>query len=133
MEKTIIFRAKTTVEGQEWEVDVPVTINPKGMKELSRMVSEVVMGLLKAGFLPRRAIVEQEPAGVVDVPVAERVAIARVMCPTCKREMKESNVQEHFPEKIAYFCPGKVASGYCKMRGSLNAETGEIKTWEVKK
>lgn len=133
LSRTIIVKAVTTIEGQEWGVDVPIEINAAGLNDFRLGVHKSLKGLLKAGFRPRRPPLDSPPANQNPQPMPEVSAIYAPQCPNCRREMKQSNVQRKGPDTVSFFCPGKVASGYCNWRGEIHQETGEVKTWEVSK
>ncbi len=52
-------------------------------------------------------------------------------CPVHEQDMAKSKIQEEAGHSM-YYCPQKIASGYCKHRAKVSLETGVPKLWEVK-
>jgi len=137
-ERTVIVHAKVVVEGQVWSIDVQAQIGAKTGKELAEGIRNAIGFLSKEGFRPTGlnggGDLDKPPQYATE-PMPEQKAIPGPpipICENCKGKMKLSTIQDD-EAIVKYFCPRKMATGYCKWRGSTDIITGELKTWEVKK
>ncbi len=114
-----------------------LVINADKFSDLKEGLDKMCVGLANAGLNPGDLVaVSDKDTRVIEMaPTNGSPEVLQEMdipkCETCASEMKISQVQKK-SDRTVFFCPQKLANGYCKSRATVNNTSFAVDLWAVK-